>query len=804
MACTILGLLCMFTALTQTISISSPMVNRFELTANLQETEDLALELPLSSATLTSKTAYAIVVGVSDYPGSTSDLAYCDDDSQDIYSMLIDDFNFKSENIIYLQDSSATKGAISNAFDQIASSISEDDIFFFYYSGHGGGSTSNGGIYSYSIDSPHPYINNYDNMWSILHSDAAYMRVHFDAFDLENTYDYVYLGDTDLVNDWYYEDYTGYYGSGFWSGWIPLLSDNSLYIRMITDFSETRQGFSIDQYEVEVYNGTHFLCSYDSIPYDPTYFYLDTYLDSKLDTLNCNETFVILDACNTGGMIPEVQDIGRYIMTACSDDESSLESSGLEHGVFTNYFLESVNNSVDTNGDGVNSLEEMYSYTYSNTVSYSISLGYPHHPQEDDGILGESVLETTFGSLFFNQTANSLNFSFSLYGNGLIQELYLCMCDVSDSISYNIFDLTENATTSTGFENYSGIVSLDGATDLTGYGLFAKIEGNEIISLNYTISEDSDGDSLVDIVELANGLDPKEQDSDSDGLDDDVEFFGVTDPLDPDCDDDDLTDGQEVNVYHTDPLNPDTDGDGTNDGLEVSLGLDPLDPFSSLPILILNIAGIGIVISSSLYSVVSTQIKKKKSREYRTKFIPKKLATDSYKTHNILTVEKKMKPVYRPSTTSPSYYSRPTYQQTTMNVNELKNIIMNRTPPPKEAHTSEGMYATSLAEQGFLAINQGKSIEALNFFVKALMLGVPQPLNDKIKKILLDALYNTPSSNQANPSQMQPQPSQMQPQPSQMQLQPSQMQPQKPKFCTNCGVQNKATSKFCNKCGREL
>jgi len=790
LACTILGLLCMFTALTQTISISAPLENRFELPANLPEIEDLAIETPLSSATLTSKTAYAIIVGVSDYPGSTSDLAYCDDDSLDIYSMLIDDFNFKSENVIYLQDSNATKGAISNAFDQIASQISEDDIFFFYYSGHGGGSISNGGIFSYSIDSPHPYTNYYDNMWSILHSDAAYMRVHFDAFDLENTYDYVLLGDTDIADLWYYEEYTGYYGSGFWSGWIPLLSDNSLYIRMITDFSETRQGFSIDQYEVEVYNGTHFLCSYDSIPYDPTYFYSDTYLDSKIDILNCNETFVILDACNTGGMIPEVQDIGRYIMTACTDDESSLESSGLEHGVFTNYFLESLDNSVDINGDGVNSLEEMYSYTYLNTVSYSTYLEYTHHPQEFDGIPGETVLETTFGSLYFNQTANSLNFSFSLYGNGLIQELYLCMCDVSDSVYYNSFDLTENATTNTGFESYSGVISLDGALNLSGYGLFAKIEGNEIISLNYSISEDYDGDSLGDIFEIVNGLDPREQDSDSDGLDDDVEFFGNTDPLDSDCDDDDLTDGQEVNVYHTDPLNPDTDGDGTNDGLEVSLGLDPLDPFSSLPILILNFAGIGIVISSSLYSVVSTQIKKKKSREYRTKFIPKKLATDSYKTHNILTVEKKMKPVYRPSTISPSYYSRPTYQQTTMNVNELKNIIMNRTPPPKEAHTSEGQYATSLAEQGFLAINQGKSNEALNLFVKALILGVPQPLNDKIKKILLDALYNTPSINQANPPQMEPQ--------------PSQMQPQKPKFCTNCGVQNKPTNKFCNKCGREL
>ena len=118
--------------------------------------------------------------------------------------MLINDFNFKSENVYYFQDSSASQAAISNAFDQIASQISEDDIFFFYYSGHGGAVTESAGIQSYSIDSPHPYPNDYDNMWSIYHSDAAYMRVHFDHFDLEYDFDYVFLGDTDLASGWYF------------------------------------------------------------------------------------------------------------------------------------------------------------------------------------------------------------------------------------------------------------------------------------------------------------------------------------------------------------------------------------------------------------------------------------------------------------------------------------------------------------------------------------------------------------------------------------------------------------------------
>jgi len=368
-------------------------------------------ENPKSSAPLTPKNAYAIVVGISDYPGSSSDLSYCDDDAQAVYSMLINDFNFKPDNVIYLQDSSATKNAISNAFDQIASQIRSDDLFFFYYSGHGGASTSNDGVHSYSFDSPHPYLNNYDNMWSLFHTDAAYMRVHFDHFDLEYDYDWVYLGDSDLADGWYYEGYSGY-STGFWSGWIPLLSDNRIYIRMITDSSITEWGFSIDQFEVEIYDGTHFLCSYDSIPSNPGNYYLDSLLNSKLDNINCDERFVILDACNTGGMIPEVQQIGRYIMTACSEEESSLESPSLQHGVFTNYFLESFDNAADSNGDGVRSMEECYSYIYSNTVSYSESMGYTHHPQEYDGISGEVVLSTSFGTISLVPTGNTLSYSF--------------------------------------------------------------------------------------------------------------------------------------------------------------------------------------------------------------------------------------------------------------------------------------------------------------------------------------------------------------------------------------------------------
>jgi ribosomal protein L40E len=752
---------------------SIPIIIMSDLEDKPLEMNELRNEIPFSSAELVSKTGYAIIVGISDYPGTSSDLSYCDDDALAIYSILLDEFNFKSENVYYLQDSEASLQGISNAFDEVANQIGPDDVFFFYYSGHGGASTTNGGVHSYSIDSPHPYSNYYDHMWSIYHEDAAYMRVHFDALSLEYGCDYVYLGDTDLADGWYYEDYTGSQGA-FWSGWIPLLSDNRIYIRMITDYSITANGFSIDQYEVEVYNGTHFLCSYDSIPYDPEYFYLDTLLDSKLDSLNCDETYVVLDACNTGGMINEIQQNDRYIMTACTDEESSLESSNLGHGVFTNYFLNSLEYSVDGNDDGAKSFEEMYTYTYSNAVSYSTSLGYTHHPQESDGISGEAVLETAIGGLYLNKTANSLNYSFSLYGTGEIEELYLCICEVTDSVLYQTHDLMEDSISNTGFENYSGIMTLSGASDLTGYGLFARIEGNNVIIWNYTDSADYDGDSLSDVVEVSKGLNPRTGDTDSDGLGDEEEYFGLTNPLDPDCDNDDLTDGQEINIYYTDPLNPDSDGDNINDGLEVMLGLDPLDSHINLLTFILNIAGFVIIISTAGYAIVKTiKTTKKKSM----KSIPKKFIEGSYNTQNVLMVEKKDRPVSRYS----SYYTRSPVQQMEVTTNEIRNIILYKTPLPKQHDSNEGKYAIFVSNQAFLALKQGKANEALNLFVKSLMLGVPEPYNTQIKNMLLQTLDQVPTSNQTLVQDGQ-----------------------KLKFCTYCGAQNLITSKFCRKCGRGM
>ncbi len=761
-----------------------PLIGYFQQQSSIfYETDYENLE---TSAPLAAKEAYAIIVGISNYPGSDYDLSYCDDDAREVYDMLVYDYNFKSENVILLQDSQATKSAINNAFDQIEAQIDSDDLFFFYYSGHGGVATESTGSYSHSINSPHPYSNDMDTMWSIYHEDAAYMRVHFDEVNTESGYDSVYLGDTDLYDDWYYEEYTGY-RTDFWSGWIPLLSDNRLYIRFISDYSNTDWGFEIDMYEVGLLSDTQYLCSYDSIPSSPDNYYIDTLLDSKLDDLNCAEMYVVCDSCNSGGIIDEVQDIGRYMMMACQEDESSLEDSDHQNGCFTYYFLNSKDYATDFNSDGVISMEECFNYTYSNTVSRSSTLDYEHHPEQYDGIIGQAVLSTAFGSLSLVPTGNSFAYSFDLYGSGFIQELDLVIYNINNitqNYVYQTEDLTLSSPTNTGFGSYSGTLQLDGVSEITGYGLVAKIQGNEVITLQNTVSEDSDNDLLDDAIEILYGLNILLIDTDRDGLTDYTEFYGVTDALDSDTDDDGLSDGLEVNRYNTDPINSDTDGDGSSDGDEVKWGADPLDPRFSVLTIIFNISGL-LLISLLGFYVVLSQITKSKRRidkkQHKRKFVVNK----DQPRNNILSVEKisKPKPIrsyqYKPKYTP---YVKPTIPVNRIDIQNIGKSILEGLPYPKDPYTEDGRKALIIANMALGLVNKGEYLKAFDYMIIALKLGVPEPMNSSLRTILTSSKTTAvPDSNFSQERNLELE-----------------------KKCTNCGLVNKNTHKFCTNCGRLL
>jgi hypothetical protein len=78
--------------------------------------------------------------------------------------------------------------------------------------------------------------------------------------------------------------------------------------------------------------------------------------------------------------------------------------------------------------------------------------------------------------------------------------------------------------------------------------------------------DDSDGDGIPDVLEIARGWDPYDADQDRNDIVDGVQ----------DSDADGLTDWSELNMG-TDPLVTDTDGGGIDDRIEVGRGSDPLD-----------------------------------------------------------------------------------------------------------------------------------------------------------------------------------------------------------------------------------
>jgi len=77
---------------------------------------------------------YAVVVGISDYPGTANDLNYCDDDARDMQAALRDVYGYTETNITTLTDSSATYGAILGAISSVPEDAGEVVLFF---SGHG-------------------------------------------------------------------------------------------------------------------------------------------------------------------------------------------------------------------------------------------------------------------------------------------------------------------------------------------------------------------------------------------------------------------------------------------------------------------------------------------------------------------------------------------------------------------------------------------------------------------------------------------------------------------------------------------
>jgi len=85
----------------------------------------------------TGAARYAIIVGISDYPGTGSDLQYCDDDANDIYIALTTRYGYSPDNIHLLLNMGASFTAIQGAINDIKSQEVAGDEVVFFFSGHG-------------------------------------------------------------------------------------------------------------------------------------------------------------------------------------------------------------------------------------------------------------------------------------------------------------------------------------------------------------------------------------------------------------------------------------------------------------------------------------------------------------------------------------------------------------------------------------------------------------------------------------------------------------------------------------------
>lgn len=90
-----------------------------------------------TSTTGTALAKLALVIGISDYSGTSSDLNYCDDDAYEVYNTLVNVYGFPSNNIVLLIDSDATDANIRAGIDWLISNSGPDSIVVFAYSGHG-------------------------------------------------------------------------------------------------------------------------------------------------------------------------------------------------------------------------------------------------------------------------------------------------------------------------------------------------------------------------------------------------------------------------------------------------------------------------------------------------------------------------------------------------------------------------------------------------------------------------------------------------------------------------------------------
>lgn len=95
---------------------------------------------------------------------------------------------------------------------------------------------------SYILESPHPYPNDYDHVWTITQPGAESIRLHFVNYSVEPGFDFIYIldGEDNIVTT-----YTGD-ESDVWTPWV---SGDTIKVRLTSDSSVKYYGFYVDKYQ---------------------------------------------------------------------------------------------------------------------------------------------------------------------------------------------------------------------------------------------------------------------------------------------------------------------------------------------------------------------------------------------------------------------------------------------------------------------------------------------------------------------------------------------------------------------------
>lgn len=120
--------------------LASDTEYEFKLTVSNHFVEDdpLSATVVKKTESYLNETVYrAVIIGVSDYPGTSSDLVSAVNDAKAFRDALLQDPQWASENIIYLTDAEATRDSVLEALAAIAAESDDNDVFVFYFAGSG-------------------------------------------------------------------------------------------------------------------------------------------------------------------------------------------------------------------------------------------------------------------------------------------------------------------------------------------------------------------------------------------------------------------------------------------------------------------------------------------------------------------------------------------------------------------------------------------------------------------------------------------------------------------------------------------